>query len=135
MMEELKMPIVWIDSDAEIMSYPTLFDTLRRSYDIAVYHRNRPSRENELLSGTVYFNYTLESMNVINRWIDVTKRKYNVWDQKNLQMAIETYDGNLKVFELPCSYVRIFDAKDQNEDPIILHHQASRTLKKVVNVT
>ncbi len=133
MLSKHKSPIVWIDCDAVILRYPTLFNELS-DYDVAVHYRNRITRPKELLSGTVYFNYTFESLKVIAYWVVECLTDENLWDQKALSRAINKID-NLKLYTLPASYVKIFDAVDmicENNEPVIIHNQASRKWKRSV---
>lgn len=131
---EHDMPVVWIDCDAEVKSYPILFDTLRKDYDVGLFHRNRVGRMHELLSGTLYFNNTSMSRKILDLWVEKSRIYSTTWDQRTLQSVIEEHEQDIKIFEFPCSYVRIFDAEDMKDvNPVILHNQASRQLRKVVS--
>jgi hypothetical protein len=60
----------------------------------------------------------------------------DMWEQKCLSKLLET-KKDVKLFELPVSYCYIKSLPDGKEplvkiDPIILHHQASRVLKKQI---
>lgn len=132
-LKEHNMPIVWIDCDAEVMRYPDLFNAIKDEYDIGVFYRNRARRPNELLSGTVYFNNTEGSRKILDAWVESCVSHPETWDQRCLQEVLYEMRGEIKIFEFPCSYVRIFDAIDMaGVDPVILHHQASRELKRIV---
>jgi hypothetical protein len=130
---EYNIPTVWVDADAEVLSYPILFDELY-DYDIGVCYRNRRQRPHEMLAGTLYFNTTERSRFILDTWIDMCKDN-SISDQIALERIISANIHTIKLFEFPYSYVRIFDAEDMSETdpPVILHHQASRRLKKVVN--
>jgi hypothetical protein len=130
---EHNMSIVWLDCDAEVVKYPKLFDYIGDYYDMGCYYRNRRSMPHELLSGTLYFSNTTESLKLLESWTTVCKANSMVWDQRNLQRVIYEHDKDLKIFEFPSSYVRIFDAQDMRDvDPVILHYQASRKLKRMI---
>jgi hypothetical protein len=131
---QYKKPIVWIDCDAEVKSYPVLFPELKDFFDIGLFYRNRENRPHELLSGTLYFNNTSTAMRILDLWVSMCRANSTSWDQRNLNRVIEEYGDSVKIFEFPSSYVRIFDAEDMlwDGDPVILHHQASRRLKRIV---
>jgi hypothetical protein len=123
--------IIWLDCDAEVVDYPVVFDMLH-DYDIGLYYRDRPRRPRELLTGTLYFNFTTASLDVLDEWIDMCRLFPNVWDQLSLQKVMEEIDrDDIKIFDFPSSYVKIFDAQDMlNVKPVITHWQASRRLKR-----
>lgn len=128
------IPVVWVDCDAEVQHYPELFH--RIDADIGVYFRNRYGASHELLSGTIYFGNTAVSKDIVAKWCDFCKRNPTRWDQRSLQEVLELEKERVRIFEIPPSYVRIFDAHDmQGIDPVILHNQASRRLKRIVNAT
>lgn len=136
-------PIVFLDSDATIEQYPVLFDQLK-DYDIA-YHeldwnlqwRGKPGTKKEILSGTLYLNYTSNVLNFLNEWIGENERNTN-WEQRNMAKVLKekTDRLQLKVYPLPYSYITILKHNNQipshikPEDVVILHHQASRKYKK-----
>jgi hypothetical protein len=132
-MNEHDIPIVWVDCDAEVQSYPVIFDEIKEFYDIGVFYRNRDKRPRELLSGTLYFNNTIRSKELLEAWTTMCRIHDTIWDQRNLHEVIEQSKEYMNVFEFPSSYVRIFDAEDmRGVEPVILHHQASRRLKRIV---
>lgn len=123
MMEKYNSPIVWLDADATVESYPTLFDNTLS--DIAVHFRNG----HELLSGTVFFNHTTKSKDLIRMWCNESMKKPNELDQDLLRYAMSCWDGKVK--RLPDRYCNIFDLMNI-ANPVITHWQASRKYRKVV---
>jgi hypothetical protein len=124
--ERLQTPVVWIDSDAVVHSYPSLFDELEEnSIDFAAHFRNDKRYRNELLSGTLFFNYSIDSLALLRRWIEIQRLKPDMWDQRTLQEAVESTE-NLSVYRLPSSYTQIFDTMKDRGTPVIEHFQASR---------
>lgn len=117
--------VVWTDADSVVRSHPFLFDEL--DCDIA-FHRFKGQ---ELLSGTVYFRNTEKTIELLHLWIKLNEENPKVWDQKNLDRAINTIRG-LNIGKLPAEYCCIYDLSRQvykNIDPVIEHFQASRKLK------
>jgi len=123
-------PVLYVDADAEIMRDPTEYvEDLIERCDVAACHRGK-----ELLSGTLFFNYTPAALALLDDWVWESNTKPEVWDQKNLQSVIER-KNDIKFEEMPTSYCYINDGRLMApvQDPAILHHQASRRLKNVHN--
>jgi len=120
-------PIVWLDADAEVVQYPTAFDVLD-GVDIAVHLRHGT----ELLSGTLYLGDTDRARQLLRRWVLACEQNPHEFDQRCLHKAMGSVPG-LVVHHLPAAYTCIFDASDmlKQGDPVILHHQASRRLKRL----
>lgn len=131
MMLKNNIPIVWVDCDAEILKYPKLFHELC-DYDIACHYFTRKSGKTELLSGTLYFNNTEASFDLLDRWEKSCGINPTRWDQRSLEDVVAT-SNYIKVFDLPQSYVNIFDdGRVSVEDTFILHRQASRRYKRLI---
>lgn len=124
-------PIVYLDADAVVRSFPILFDEI--DCDIAVhYYDNKKRNIKELLSGTIYFGHTAKAKELVQLWIDINKEFPEQWDQKNLDIAIKRMP-ELKIVELPASYCLIFDLMKDQGPAVIEHFQASRRHKHAVN--
>jgi spore coat protein CotF len=118
--------IVWIDADAVIMRYPSLFDTL--DCDIAYHYLEK---RKELLSGTLFIRNNQVMRSLVQRWIAVNASN-NRWDQKNLQQVVEA-DSSIIKYILPADYCKIYDNNMQSAaDPVITHFQASRRFRKMI---
>ena len=121
--------VVWVDADAEINRMPVYFAGLRNSaVDIAA-HRLPCG---EFLGGTVYFGKGKRVTTAINEWRKRCKssaRRYKTVDQRHLDDIIRETPA-LNFVELPDSYCRIFDHKQQrSQHPAITHYQASRRMR------
>lgn len=135
--------IVFVDADAEVLSYPKLFDEIPEEYDIAVhildrdcwYNRKFGENENkELLSGTLLIRNNSRTRALVDRWIrDCLSRPFE-WEQVILQRVLT--ENNIKVYELPLSYCYIKTMPlgeapfVKCDDAVIVHNQVSRRLKK-----
>jgi hypothetical protein len=129
MILKYKQPIAYIDADAVFHQYPELFDVI--SADFAAHYHNY---KKELLSGTLFFNYTKMSLVLIDEWLKQNEKNPNKWDQYTLQYTHKNM-SNLKFYQLPPEYTKIFDANYKKigvsiGKPIIEHFQASRRFKE-----
>ena len=109
--------IVWVDADARIRQYPSLFEDIE--HDVAIHFRDGK----ECLTGTVFFKNNQGSRDIINTWIS----KYNEdpcgsGNQRTLGRVLNTR----KFTMLPASYTLIFDLMKDQGPPVIEHFQASR---------
>ena len=114
--------VVWIDADAEIKSYPLLFDRLADECDIAF----RMHRGVELLSGTLYIKNNEIMLQLVRDWSNV---KDVNWDQRILQELVENqYKNKIVIRPLPEEYVKINPKNSSFDklDCVIGHKQMSR---------
>lgn len=115
-------PVVWVDCDAIINQYPILFDYLK-DIDFAIHKKEH----HEFLSGTIYFNKTQATENLLKLWIQKCKQNYKIVDQIQLDFAWHEIQKkeNFTTLWLPQAYTKIYDIQD-DISPIIEHFQASR---------
>ena len=121
-MRKFERPVLWIDVDAEVVRFPSLFENLE--CDVAAYRGRR------LLSGTVYFGNSDAARNVAEDWSNRCVRRSGVWDQLLLDDALRATRRRVVFRQLPQGYCKIFD-KPWAEEPqtaYIVHYQASRRL-------
>ena len=135
---EIHGPIVWLDADARVSSYPTLFSVLARAQVQFAAHWFRGS---ELMTSVMYLGDTGTVQTVLDDWAvrcADSPRAFGTGDQKHLEAAI-TGDG-ISPFILPPEYcwinggrgdcdlsARVYGTK---RDPVIVQTQASRRFKK-----
>ena len=127
MLDLHKKPLVFLDADAEVLKPPILFDELTNEYDLGVHYRDNPNvSKPELLSGTIWVNYTPEARILLEIWKDRTRAELEHYTQPQqiLDASIREFPP-VKVYELPKEYTRIFDAQEMGE-AVIQHNQASR---------
>ena len=135
--------IVFLDVDAEVMIYPTLFDQIPEEYNIAAHMLDRDSwyqRDNggvkELLSGTLFIRNCKESLDIVDKWIALCASEVLMWEQKLLQELLESM--NVKIYELPIEYCYIKtlpngdDPHVKCDNPVIVHHQCSRLYRNKI---
>ncbi len=136
MRRKLKGPIVWIDADAIVRSYPHEFDDLAdikkispNPFDLAVHYR----RGKELLSGTIWINDTHGAREIIRNWWEAQGMTPDVWDQKTLAAVIRDFGQDARIYDLPAAYTFIFDlmkTESPDVEPVIEHFQASRKARR-----
>ncbi len=109
------------------MQYPKLFEEI--DVDFAYHICNPPYKPGtEVLSGTLFFRNNEKCMELVNAWIEGVTDNLSVIEQISLERVIGSID-NLKTYNLPSSYVKIFDLNEvgeRNIRPVIEHHQSSR---------
>jgi hypothetical protein len=86
-------------------------------------------RQQETLSGTLYFQYNERSIDLLNKWIEYCASDKVTFDQSLFQTALDAVKVNTTI--LPVEYCAIFDAPGNNKrDVVIRHLQASRTMRQ-----
>jgi hypothetical protein len=139
-LEELKSPVLWVDADGVFIRKPAFLPQFEADFatringDVEEHH---PSR---VISSTIYVNYTEQGIKIVQDWAQECRRqlidperKEEFWDQIALRNALSQAKGIIE--PLPLAYVKIFDhPQDQVPNPVIVHYQASRRLKKPVNL-
>lgn len=116
-------PLVWLDADARVREYPSLFDYL--TADIGAHWMNHI----ELLSGTLFIGTSSNADKLLKVWRDGCEASPSEWDQRVLQRIITDWQGPLSIADIPASYCAIFDANMATQ-PVIEHMQASRRLRR-----
>jgi len=120
--------IVYVDCDAEFLEYPKLFEDL--DCNIAVHLLNRTSfrkycKGTEILSGTIFLKNNDEVYNLVEKWEQECLKNPTVWDQKSLENIL----GD-SFYNLPVEYCKIFDMNEKVKNPVIVHYQASRLVRR-----
>lgn len=85
----------------------------------------------ELLSGTIYFPYNKEALDLVDDWINLQQQNKTVWDQRVLQHIV--FSDKYKYFEFPLEWI-CMDRNLELPNPIIFHTQASRRNKSKVKL-
>ncbi|WP_417226718.1 putative nucleotide-diphospho-sugar transferase [Amphritea sp.] len=127
-LNKYKEPVLYIDADAFVHeNLDEHFSSM--ACDMAVNFIDKKEGGEELLSGTIYFDYNDKVIEFIELWISLIERNPELIDQQNLQKAVEDYDHGLKIHRMSSAYTYIFDRQyDEVDKPIIEHLQASREI-------
>lgn len=132
--------LVFLDADATIEKWPRLLEEIPPDYDFGFHMLSwrqwygYDTDTYELLSGTLFLKNSKAMQGLCKEWYEVAL-KYQEWEQAVLQKVLLNHKVN--VYELPLEYTYIKCRPSGEEplvkcDPFILHHQASRTLKKLI---
>jgi hypothetical protein len=137
--EKFEADIVMIDADATLEQYPTLFEQIDKSYDIAVHyldvdkfwHDKEGSSKRQLCSGTVMFRNSQRSKELLITWIEENKKYPQVLEQQNLQNVLNR--NYHQAYPLPIEYCAIVKrdgtCPSYIKNIIIKHNQISRVSK------
>ena len=117
--------IVYTDTDSRFARYPALFDD--PAFRGIRFHLHKG---HELLSGTLQIHCDPSTAALMGLWVEECEKNPHVWDQRALASAVDRWAGN--VGHLPKEYCCIFDSKPLPAVPVVVHHQASRRLKREV---
>lgn len=125
MLEKRKRPIMWVDSDGEFVKSPGF--TCEKDYSAFIHEDLAEDHPSKLMSSTLIFNPTPATFALLDAWIEeCATHKLKLWDQAALRNVRHLAEND----PLPQSYVAFFDR--ENHDPHIIHHQASRLQKKIL---
>jgi hypothetical protein len=120
------LSIVYVDSDAEFMGEPTLFNELE--CEVALFELDRKvyygQSGKEVCSGTIFLKNTESVYELLTQWEKECSLHPGQWDQRSLQNVIGDFH------RLPPEYCTIDNTMDEIKFPIIKHHQASREVRK-----
>ena len=121
--------VLWLDADAEIKRPLDYIEDLQKDTDFAIWHSKRGSPKLRFRSGTVFLNYTPAALDLAMEWTRRCEENEEMWDQECLFRAWHNRDFEIRTEFLPQTYCQVFD-EDGVADPHIVHHQASREVKK-----
>jgi len=127
--------ILRVDADAVFERYPILFEDPKFIADIAAHVHDFPWHRNELLGGTIFFRNTPIVQKFVVDWAELCMEKK--WRKRNpdlLQELINSKKYDLKFGCLPAQYCKIFDLMRNVHNGVIVHYQASRRFRRIVNV-
>lgn len=135
-LKQYNMPLLWIDVDAVVLK-PFVIDfhcdiALRINESLDWTHASK------VMTGTIYLRPSEECFTLLESWNTNTqnalKVESDVWDQITLRDTL--IKSKAKVQALDKSYCTIYEelfGLKEREKPHIMHFQASRALKKVIN--
>lgn len=133
--------LVFVDADATFEQYPDLFDIIPENVDVAFHVLSwrkwygYDCDTEELLSGTMFFRNNERVRRLCKEW-HTEAVKSNEWEQAVLSKLISKHIINgLQVQILPIEYCFMVSRPGGLKplvkcDPVILHHQKSRELKR-----
>ena len=131
-------PMLYLDVDAIMVKRPVFLNDL--CADIAAVHF---CKQNELLSGTVFFGNTPKCREVVDCWIRINADHPKflpghklAWDQRTLQLAINRIEG-VNFVELPQGYTWIAELTERcsKEEVVayIVHTRGAKRFKNIID--
>jgi len=141
MLKRLQKPLLWVDADAVFVRTPRWVGIFEADIAVRINASLSDDHDSKVASGTIFVNHTEGARKVLGAWQRETsrllcdpERKVEFWDQISLRNVL-LKEKEAKIAPLPLEYIKIFDHPlDAQEipDPVIVHYQASRRLKKLV---
>ncbi len=146
-------PIVWVDADATIPDIDAVNVALRKQtdagpFDFAAYapgiakSNDHDSRVNSnLMSGTLVFMPTERGDHLLEDWKNAARlyaraqaRGLDAYDQEVLFRTLQRHraDCGLVFRNLNPCWVKVHDYFPTVTHPLVVHHQASRTMKDAI---
>jgi len=148
---KFKEPVCWVDADSEIIQYPSLLfkdensvnlqiynwladsdnhvtrsnqNIFQKTYNLITGNNNSKTSQTKLLcsSGTFAFNYSNESLQLLDKWIDEMKKNPHIPDDQVLDKIFNNgnWINKIKCRWLPKSYNRMMRFPDWlNTEPVI----------------
>jgi hypothetical protein len=130
------LPVLFVDADAIFHRYPDLFDDGSQLADCMfhLYKHNIDYPKGQVASGTLYFRYSVEALEILSDWEKMCLRNPGMLDQLALQKVIfsGTYIENTDYKFLPAEYCKIHDFPPECANPVIEHFQVSRKYKRLI---
>lgn len=127
------LSVIYVDCDAIFYRKPVLFESMASdpSVNVGVHlfdrscYKFQGDQRWEVLSGTIFFKNNDTVMKMVERWEKECRDNPKTFDQKSLEKVL---NGNFT--QLPAEYCKIFDRHPQIKDPVIVHYQASRKVRR-----
>ncbi|HEY2811071.1 MAG TPA: putative nucleotide-diphospho-sugar transferase [Rhabdochlamydiaceae bacterium] len=142
-LQEFKRPIFWVDADAVFLRAPAVLPEFSADLAVRINDTCPAEHRSKVMSGSIFVNMTPEAAKVLKLWASACyqtlsnpDRKEEYFDQIGLRDAIFSGTHGATVARLPHAYVAVEGHPvDQKEilEPVILHYQASRRYKKLIN--
>tara|TARA_Y100000114_G_C11758656_1_gene328280 strand:- start:400 stop:1419 length:1020 start_codon:yes stop_codon:yes gene_type:complete len=110
-------PVVWIDADAELVSYPYELLSVEESFDFAA-RSEQGEKGNVIFSGTVWVSGSDTSKSFVQEWISQCDSNPNQCDQTSLLAVADRY-ARANLTAQSC-YISELDG--QIDSPCVYHH-------------
>lgn len=137
----VQCPVLFLDADARMRRYPTLFDDFNADLGLSWFDWEKINasgrKGKELSSAVMYLAPSKRAFALLEDWIACNKtraaQRSDVWEQANLAEVLRKQGRSFKVHpivSIPHSYNQIFDTMAHVGPPVIEQMQASRRLKQ-----
>jgi hypothetical protein len=127
-------PILYLDSDCEIVASIDALIPKITKHDLTIRHRYLTDRYNAGVIGLGNDRKTV--LPFLEKWLSYSKsnaKNFPTLEQKCLEHVVDSFRPRLKIYDLPFAYNFLpgDPAEYLKEDAIILHHKMSRSSDKV----
>jgi hypothetical protein len=135
-LEKLQKPVVWVDADAIFVQKPEKLKDLSADFGLCIIEEIPDEHPCKFITGTLYANHTSRVKQFLKEW-DIECKKHlddDFCDQIALRNLLLSSDANITNLSLP--YYTVCDLIEEgflSEDIVLIHFQASRTLRQVIN--
>jgi hypothetical protein len=125
---------LYVDADAEFVARPNLTQLIPFDFGAHWFQRSK-NHPREILTGTLWFMPRPVTMELVRLWEEITPRfrGSSTPEQESMDVAYNKLRDRILRCDLGPEYVFIFDDfRDffPNAEPVIVHHQASRRLRR-----
>ena len=127
MLHEEKRPVLWVDVDGSIYKRPNFFKDLDADFAAKRMPKNR---KRVWHVGTMWFNYTPDILDFMDRWVELTG---SLSDESSLEEAWKEFQW-LKASDIPPEY---FTIEERRKGPIsgtVIMHRISQSPSKTKQV-
>jgi len=113
----VKKPVLWIDVDGCILKLPKFF--IKLNVDFAA-KKMAKTRARTWHVGTMWFNYTENCLNFLDKWIEYTENSCS--DEEGLDRFWKVEKDMISTSDIPKEYFIIFGKKEiAPKDAVICH--------------
>lgn len=142
-LQEFKRPIFWVDADGVFVQKPEPLEEFSADLAVRINEGCSPQHPSKVISCSIFVNATQAATLLLKQWaaecyrvLSAPDRTDEFWDQVGLRDVMYSGGHQAKVVNLPHSYAAIDGHPvDQKEilNPVIMHYQASRRYKNIIN--
>lgn len=123
MLYEHRRPILWIDVDASIYKRPDFFWDLTADFAAK---RMAATRKRTWHVGTMWFNFTRDTIEFVDRWVKVTGE---ISDESALEATWQDF-GWLNAVDIPPTYFQIEKELTVPPSSVVIMHRLSNSPSK-----
>lgn len=140
-LQQFKKPIFWVDADAVFVKRPQWRGGFDADLAIRINETLEDKHCSKVNTGSIFVNATLGAVDLLKCWgqecydsLINTEKRLEVWDQIALRDVILRKASSVKIDNLPLEYMAIVDDfGNHKDDAVIVHYQASRRFKNIIN--
>lgn len=135
-MEKINGPLLWVDADGVFVRWPKQLETLTADVGLCIIEELPDLHPCKMITGTIFFNNTKKGKELLIQWLKACQNPEDEEFPDQVALKDLLLNSNAEIFNLSTPYFTTHDLVIKEEwarDAVIVHFQASRTLKKVLN--